>query len=135
MIKKHIIPFVVTDLDYRLIPDQSDEHQSRGCEVECITNLDQILDKGDSPIVEKRFFDKKLILRLETREGDIGCLHIEHISDFENNGNPSIRMQTFYSKEIYDMFIPIILSAYQGTDMYSLLMQRHRDEQIGKLFD
>ena len=135
MIKKYIIPFVVTDLDYKLIPDQSDEHQSRGCGIECITNLDQILDKGDSPIVEKRFLDKSLILRPNTREGDIGCLQIEHITDLENNDNPSIEMQTFYGKEIYDMFLPIILNAYQETTMYSLLMQRHRDEQIGRLFD
>jgi hypothetical protein len=133
--RKYIIPFIITDLDYRQIPDQSDEHTARGCEVECITNLDQILDKGDRPIVEKRWFEKKLILKKDSREYDIGCLQIEHHDDHEKNDNPSIEMQVFYGKEIYDMLLPIILNAYHNTKVYSILMQRHRDEQIGKLFD
>lgn len=133
--RKYIIPFIITDLDYRQIPDQSDEHTARGCEVECITNLDQILDKGDRPIVEKRWFEKKLILKKDSREYDIGCLQIEHHDDHEKLDNPSIEMQVFYGKEIYDMFLPIILNAYHNTKVYSILMQRHRDEQIGKLFD
>lgn len=133
--KKYITPFIITDLDYKLIPDQSDEHTSRGCEVECIINLNEILESGDKPIIEKRWFEKTLILKPESREFDIGCLHIEHYQDMENLDNPSIRLQVFYSKEIYDMFIPIILSAYHNTEVYSILMQRHRDEQIGKLFD
>lgn len=133
--RKYIIPFIITDLDYRQIPDQSDEHTTRGCELECITNLDQILDKGDRPIVEKRWFEKKLILKKDSREYDIGCLQIECHGDHEKLDNPSIEMQVFYGKEIYDMFLPIILNAYHNTKVYSILMQRHRDEQIGKLFD
>lgn len=84
--------------------------------------------------------DKIVITSWETfrsgsKEGDIGCLHIEHLTDGEYNDNPSVSLQVFYGKEIYDMFLPIILSAYHGTEFYSLLMQRHRDEQIGKIFD
>jgi hypothetical protein len=68
-------------------------------------------------------------------EYDIGCLQIENHNDYDKNDNPSIEMQVFYGKEIYDMFLPIILNAYYDTKVYSVLMQRHRDEQIGKLFD
>ena len=133
--KKYIIPFIITDLDYKQIPDQSDEHTTRGCEIECIINLDEILESGDRPIVEKRWFEKKLILKSNSREYDIGCLQIEHHDDHEKTDNPSIELQVFYGKEIYDMFLPIILNAYNNTKVYSILMQRHRDEQIGKLFD
>ena len=134
MIRKHIIPFVIVDLDYKIVPDQSDEHTSSACEIECIVNLDDILDKSTEPQVQKRYFDRHIIVRPGSKEGDIGCLHIEYLTDGEYNDNPSVSLQVFYGKEIYDMFLPIILSAYHGTDFYSLLMQRHRDEQIGRLF-
>lgn len=133
--RKFIIPFIIIDLDSRQIPDQSDEHTTLGCEIECIINLDQILESGDKPIIEKRWFEKRLILKKDSREYDIGCLQIEHHNDYDKNDNPSIEMQVFYGKEIYDMFLPIILNAYYDTKVYSVLMQRHRDEQIGKLFD
>lgn len=133
--KKFILPFIITDLDYKQVPDQSDEHTSHVCEIECITNLDQILESNDKPIIEKRWLDKHIISKSNFREYDIGCLQLEHLQDYEMGDNSSINIQVFYGKEIYDMFLPILLNAYHNSEVYSILLQRHRDDQILRLFD
>lgn len=127
--KRHVIPFIIINLNYTYTPDQSDEQATRGCALDCIVNLDDILEKNQKPIIERRCFDKNVVLKAESRELDIGCLYIEYKDD------SSLSLQVSYTKEIYDAFLPIILNTYYGTDIYSMLMQRHRDEQINRLFD